>query len=115
MNIIENYKKNLFNAVNVFTLFLYTISFILIFFNIAISIIVYIKEYNNPETYFDILLKLAESLSLSLTIILTAEILKIFYIKTYRQLVIIASLTTVKLLVHYFLYNQIDKIIKVKK
>jgi uncharacterized membrane protein len=41
---------------------------------------------------------------------LAVEILKIFYIKTYKQLVIIVALTLLKLVINYFLTLEIKDI-----
>ena len=47
-------------------------------------------------------------ISLTLSIILAIEILKIYYIKTYKQLVIVSVLVLLKLIINYFLMMEIE-------
>ena len=47
-------------------------------------------------------------ISLTLSIILAIEILKIYYIKTYKQLVIVSVLVLLKLVINYFLMMEIE-------
>jgi uncharacterized membrane protein len=103
----ENYLKNSVEIIEIFT---YTISVIIILLSVFYSIFTLGKEINNYEKAFnDTRLILGESISLALSFILSVEILKIFYIKTYKQLVIIASLTLLKLVINYYLLNEIEK------
>jgi len=94
----------------------YTISFIIITLSIFRSIIIYINEYKNPmQAYIDSRLDLGESVSLALAFILGVEVLKLFYIKSYKQLVIVISLVCIKLIVGFFLSREIDDSIEKKK
>jgi uncharacterized membrane protein len=91
----------------------YTISFIIITLSIFRASITYVKEYNNLlQAYIDTRLDLGESVSLSLAFILGVEILKLFYIKSYKQLIIVISLVGIKLLVSFFLSREIDESLK---
>jgi uncharacterized membrane protein len=107
---IISYSNFLQNSVSIIEIFIYTISVIIILLSILYSIFTLGKEINNYEKAFeDTRLILGESISLSLTFILSVEILKIFYIKTYKQLIIIASLTLLKLVINYYLLSEIEK------
>jgi uncharacterized membrane protein len=55
---------------------------------------------------------LGQSISLALTFILCIEVLKVFYVKTYQQLVIVVVLTLLKLTIGYYLENEIEEIDK---
>jgi uncharacterized membrane protein len=113
MSIIDNYGKYLKNAVNVIEVFTYTVSVIIISISIVYSIFIFGKEINDINLAFvDTRVALGQSVSLALTFILAVEILKIFYIKTYKQLVIIVALTLLKLTINYFLTNEIKDIKK---
>ena len=57
----------------------------------------------------------AEAVALGLSFILCVEILKLFYIKTYKQLVIVVCLVIIKLLVGHFLSRDITTFIDFKK
>jgi uncharacterized membrane protein len=116
MSFIETYNKNLKNVVNVIEIFTYTISVIIVSISIIYSIFIFGKEINNFDLAFnDIRVALGESVSLALTFILAVEILKIFYIKTYKQLVIIVALTLLKLVINYFLTIEIKDIKNINK
>jgi uncharacterized membrane protein len=107
---LHNYEIFLKKSVNVIEIFTYTISVIIILLSVIYSVIIYIREYNYPKKFFsDIRLLLGETISLALSFILTVEILRIFYIKTYKQLIIIVSLTLLKLTINYFLLGDIEK------
>jgi uncharacterized membrane protein len=116
MSLIDTYNKNLKNVVNVIEIFTYTISVIIVSISIIYSIFIFGKEINNFDLAFnDIRVALGESVSLALTFILAVEILKIFYIKTYKQLVIIVALTLLKLTINYFLTIEIKDIKKINQ
>jgi uncharacterized membrane protein len=111
MSFIETYNKNLKNAVNIIEIFTYTIAVVIVSISIVYSIFIFGKEITNFELAFnDMRMSLGESISLALTFILAVEILKIFYIKTYKQLVIIVALTLLKLVINYFLTLEIKDI-----
>ena len=104
MTLLNNYDGFLKNTITIIEALAYTIAIIIISFSILKSIVNYIKEYNNPvRDFYDTRLILGESLSLALTFILSVEVLKLFYIKSYKQLVMIVSLVLLKLLISYYL------------
>ena len=105
LQIYENYLKKI---VSIFELFTYTISIIIIATSIIHSFFIYYHDYNNPLKMFDdIRLTLGESISLSLSYILSVEILKIFYIKTYKQLTIVVTVCLLKIIINNYLLNEI--------
>ena len=113
MKVINEYQGYLFNGVQIIQFIAYTISFLLISGSILKSAIVYIIDYINPNidditSFKKARLSLGESSALALSFILGVEILKLFFIKTYKQLVIVACLVVIKLLVSYFLLKEID-------
>ena len=113
MSFIANYNDNLKKTVNIVEIFTYTISLFIIILSLVYSIFIFVKEINNISlAYNDVRLALGESLSVALTFILAIEILKIFYVKTYKQLIMIVTLTLVKLIITYFLMIEIKEIQK---
>ena len=113
MSIIDTYSKYLRNVVNVVEILIYTFALILIVLSVLYSIFVFITEINDINMAFDrSRLILGESVYLALTFILAIEILQIFYIKTYRQLVIVVVLILSKLVINYFLIHEIENIEK---
>ena len=60
-------------------------------------------------------IKIGNTISLILSFILSVEILKIYYIKSYKQLIIISTLLILKLLINYFLTHEIEEAEKQKK
>ena len=111
MKIIEKYNIFLHDGIFIIQAIAYTMSFIVISFSILKSIFIYISEYNEKlESFNKIRLILGKSTALSLSFILGVEILKLFYINHYKQLVIVITLVVIKLLVTYFLLNEINEI-----
>ena len=112
MSFIIEYQNLLFKGVNILQLISYTISFLLIAFGIIKSAFFYIDDYINPKinditSFNNARLVLGETSALALSFILGVEILKLFFIKTYKQLIIVVSLVIIKLLVSYFLLEEI--------
>jgi len=113
MGFIENYQKKMDIGINILELISYTISFLLISISIIRSIYTYIIQYINPDVghliaFEDIRIDLARSIALSLSCLLGVEVLKLFNIKTYRQLIIVISLVAIKLLINYTLIREIE-------
>ena len=111
MNIIKNYDIFLEKCIYTVESIAYTISFILITLSIFKSIFIYIREYNKPiQAFMNTRLILGESVALSLSFILGIELLKLFYIKSYKQLIIVICLVLIKMLVTLFLLKEIHEI-----
>ena len=119
MKFVAQYEKYLNDGIIIIQLIAYTISFLLISISIIRSILRYVVEYINPNinklTVFEhTRMDLGESSSLSLSFILGVEILKLFQIKTYKQLIIVLCLVGIKLLVNYFLLKELKTYSKTK-
>ena len=115
MKIIEKYQEVLHNGIYIIQSIAYTISFLLISISIIRSTYIYISEYKNPiKAFEDTRLYLGESSALALSFILGVEILKLFYIKSYKQLIIVICLVAIKLLVSQFLISEIEKTMQKK-
>ena len=90
-------------------LFVYFISSFIIFFAILYSIYYYSLNINKGElATLEAKIKLSNAISLALSFILSIEILKIYYIKTYKQLIIVSTLVILKLILNYFLTLEIN-------
>lgn len=110
MTIINKYGELLHNGIYLIQAIAYTISFVIISMSILRSTVKYFHYYNKPElAYYNTRLDLSESISIALSFILGVEILKLFYIKSYKQLIFIVCLVSIKLLVSYFLTVEIEK------
>lgn len=115
MNFFEKYQDILNKGTNIIQIIAYTISFILISISIIKSSIIYFSEYVDPtiddtSNFTNARLNLGESTALALSFILGVEILRLFFIKTYKQLVFVISLVIVKLIISWFLLQEIDKV-----
>jgi uncharacterized membrane protein len=114
MKFYEKYQQILNIGINIIEIISYTISFLLISFGIIKSAYIYLIETINPNidsirVFTDAKINLSESIALSLSFILGVEILKIFYIKSYKQLIFVVCLVLIKLLITYFLLQEIAK------
>jgi len=109
--IVESYENLLHKGVYLIQVFSYTISFIIISISIITSTYIYFHKFNSQrDAYNETKLNLGRSIALALSFILGVEILKLFYIKTYQQIVVVAILVAIKLLVNYFLSKEINNI-----
>ena len=109
--IVESYENLLHKGVYLIQIFSYTISFIIISISIITSTYIYFHKFNSQrDAYNETKLNLGRSIALALSFILGVEILKLFYIKTYKQLIFVISLVIIKLLVSYFLSKEINEI-----
>jgi uncharacterized membrane protein len=113
MGFVEIFKKKFDIGIDILQIISYTISFFLISFSIIRSIYTYIVEYidsniDDLTVFKETRLDLAKSITLSLSFLLGVEVLKLFHIQTYRQLVIVVSLVFIKLLISYFLLREIE-------
>ena len=116
MFLLNRYEKFLQKIVSTVEIIAYSFSVIIITISIFVSIFIYIREYKNPEKSFvDTRINLGEAISLALSFILSVEILKIFYIKTYKQLIIVASVTLLKLTINKYLLQEINDALKNKQ
>ena len=109
--IVESYENLLHNGVYLIQIFSYTISFIIISISIITSTYIYFHKFNSQrDAYNETKLNLGRSIALALSFILGVEILKLFYIKTYQQILLVSILVAIKLLVNYFLSKEINNI-----
>jgi uncharacterized membrane protein len=110
MKLIDKFQDSLHYGVYIIQIFTYTISFVIISISIIISSYIYFRNFKlQDQAYNNTKLYLSRSISIALSFILGVEILKLFYIKTYKQLVIVTTLVIIKLLVTYFLSKEIEK------
>jgi uncharacterized membrane protein len=110
MKLIERFKNYLHYGVYIMQIFTYSISFIIISISIIISSYIYFQNFKSQDdAYIYTKLYLSRAISIALSFILGIEILRLFYIKSYKQLIIVATLVVIKLLVTYFLSKEIDK------
>jgi uncharacterized membrane protein len=121
MGFIDKYQSFLQKGIYITQSIGYTISFLFITFGIIKTFIFYTIQHiniqNNKKTneltnFTNANLTLGESNALALSFILGVEILKLFYIKTYKQLVIVVTLVIIKLLVSYYLLKEIKEDVK---
>ena len=91
MKLIDTFEKNFNFGINILEIIAYTISFLIISFSIFRSAIIYTTEMNLDYTkaFNDSRLDLHESIALALSFILGIEILKLYSINTYKQLIIV--------------------------
>lgn len=110
-NFINRYTSALKSSITMIEIVTYTVSVLIIIFSIVKAIYIYIQEATDFEQAFiDTRAILGDAVSLSLSFILCVEVLKFFYIKTYHQLVIVVVLTLLKLIIEYYLANQMTTV-----
>jgi uncharacterized membrane protein len=116
MKFIEKYENILNKGTDIIEIIAYTISFLLISITIIKTALYYIFEfmYNSIHSidytisFRKAILNLGESNSLALSFILGVEILRLFIVKTFKQLIFVACLVVVKLIISWFLLKEIE-------
>ena len=100
----KNYEDFLEYIISYTESFVYTVAFIIIAVSMIKGTIIYIIfQIKNPSVIYDkTRLQLSESFSMALSFIVGIEILKLFYIKEYKQLIIVISLVLIKIILVYF-------------
>lgn len=110
MQVVNKLNKFIKSMILDLEILTYFITIIIISYSIIYSSFIYFKGINEgPIIYIKSRIRLGESVSLSLSFILGIEILKLYYIKTYKQLILVGSIVTIKLCISYFLGKEIDE------
>lgn len=100
---IPIFKKYLEIIISIVQIITYIIATIIIIFGIFYSVFTYFRNYDKPIiAFYEVKTILGESISLSLSFILCVEILKLFNISNYKQLILVVTLVVLKLTVNYF-------------
>jgi uncharacterized membrane protein len=108
-NLYNRYNNFLLKIIPFIEIITYTIAVLIISISIVKGFYLYIINFNNFNyAYNEVRFVVGESLNLALTFILSIEILKFFYIKSYKQLIIIVSLSLLKLLIGYYIDVEIS-------
>jgi uncharacterized membrane protein len=104
-----SYDKFLKDSIQLIVFLNYTIVVIIILISVIRAIYYYIKyfKYGSILSSVSGRIILGEAVSLALSFILSVEILRFFYVQSYKQLVIVVSFVFLKILINYFLQNQI--------
>jgi len=112
-----NYDNLLKDGIHNIVLLNYTIVVIIITISIIRAVYYYILYYKYGSIISSVTARtiLGESVSLALSFILSVEILRFFYVQSYKQLVIVASFVFLKILINYYLQNQIKSDVEILK
>ncbi len=106
---INNYNKLLQLLVSRVEILAYTISILIILLSVIYSTYIFVKEIHTPEkAYSDTKVNLMESVSLALSFLLCVEVLKVYYVKNYKQLIIVVSLVLMKVILAFLLNFEIN-------
>ena len=101
INDLSNILKMNISYLEIFVYFLATIILII---SVIKSMYYYIIQIiNDKYNLSEAKVNLLESISLALSFILIIEVLKMYYIKTYKQLVIVSVLVVIKIIIKYFI------------
>ena len=97
------------NTIEYFDITVSLLVLVIFTYNILMSSYIFYINKNPLKKRIDQKIKLIESISLSLSFILCIEILKLFYIKRYKQLIIVCSLVIIKLLISFFVNREMNQ------
>ena len=99
---INNIFKQLEKSIIYLETIIYIIVFILISRALLLMIVELFQDKDINKWYLNTKLNFNYTVSISLTTILFLEILKLFYIKTTHQILIVSGIVILKLIINYF-------------
>lgn len=99
---INNIFKQLEKSIIYLETIIYIIVFILISRALLLMIVEFFQDKDINKWYLNTKLNFNYTVSISLTTILFLEILKLFYIKTTHQILIVSGIVILKLIINYF-------------
>jgi uncharacterized membrane protein len=96
------------NVIVILQMVTYSTSALIIISALLYSFYIAFAEHKEPiVAFYDVRSILGESVALSLSFILCVQILKLFTVREYKELVIVSTLVILKLLVTYTVSNEI--------
>lgn len=95
--------------------FVYVCVFFLIIRTLLRSAYDFIKDKDMNTWYEDSKLDFSYTISISLTSILLLEVLKLFYLKTYKQIFIVTGIIALKITINYFVERDLKELQELKK
>jgi uncharacterized membrane protein len=106
-----NFKKKIESClqINIYAIeiLVYSITFLILLNSVIRATYIYYKRYNEGSiASVEARILLGETVALALSFILVVEILKIYYIKTYKQFILVGSIVLLKLIINYFLSKE---------
>ena len=105
----NNLNNNLGIFINYFNFCIYLFVCFILCLSIIKSIWFYFDELLSNKDHIKSKIILGKNISVALSFILAAEVFKLFYIKDYKDLIIVASITILKIIINIFLHFQINE------
>ena len=106
----------IFNSLETSITYLGVVVYLLVFFLICRTlfkaIYYFVVDRDMNEWYEDTKLDFSYTISISLTSILFLEILKLFYIKTARQILMVSGIILLKMIVNYVAEMDVKELTK---
>ena len=99
---IDNVFKTLEKSIIYLEIIVYILVFLLIVRAITLMVYNFINYKNMEQWYTSTKNSFNYTISISLSTILFVEILKLFYIKTSHQILIVSGIVILKLIINYF-------------
>ena len=97
-NIDDYIKKSIFYIQTI----VYIITILILIISVVESVYLYFFYIDTKAPYAKARITLGGSVALALSLILIIECLKLYYIKTFKQLFFIGSILVLKLIINYF-------------
>ena len=105
--------NKLFNKLGKSIIYLEVVIYLIVFLLISRALLIMIVEFFSDEDlnkwYLNTKLNFGYTISISLTTIVFLEILKLFFIKTTHQILIVSGIIVLKLIINYFISDDLKK------
>ena len=116
MKIIKKINNNLLTIINYMEVITIIFSIIILAITLGKSIYFYFSNLFDDNKIFDINKRILQNISFALSFILILELFKLFYIKHLKHLIIVISITLLKVILAFFIEKEVDyKIVNLKK
>jgi len=108
-DLIKLFNSYLHIGVDLVQIVIYILVFFAIFRSIGLILLIFLRKGNELDQYNEVKILINNTISICLSGIVFVEIMKLFYIKTYKQLGIIGGIIIIKLFLLYFISEEREK------
>tara|TARA_Y100000389_G_scaffold84757_2_gene81439 strand:+ start:2113 stop:2454 length:342 start_codon:yes stop_codon:yes gene_type:complete len=108
MKIIKKINNNLITIINYLEVITILFSIIILGITLVKSIYFYFTNLFDDDKIFDINKRILQNISFALSFILILELFKLFYIKHFKHLIIVISITLLKVILAFFIEKEVD-------
>ena len=108
MKLFKKLSSKLINSIKYLELLTIFLSVIILTITLFKSIYFYFNNMFDDDKIFNINKRILENISFALSFILILELFQLFYIKNFKSLIIVISITLLKVILVYFIEKEVN-------